>query len=142
MMITNTKTCTILFSLAISLVVLNLKNFSHGVTAFGLTTTTKGYYTTSRYSPSPRLLHHLSASSSDDNNTPILKAPTFNGQLILPTKVVLNGLKGHNQVAAVYAIQPKKQSGYSAVKYISITRDLLSDLQSLMEKYPGQIEYI
>lgn len=120
----------------VSAFVLNRRAGEHGIT-----TTTRSYV-----SPSPRL-RPLSASSPSqeekgDGSTPILKAPTFNGQLILPIKVVLNGLKGHNKVAAVYAIQPRKQNGYSAVTYISITKDLLTDLQSLTEKYPGQIEYI
>mmetsp|Transcript_12486 Transcript_12486/g.23432 ORF Transcript_12486/g.23432 Transcript_12486/m.23432 type:complete len:433 (-) Transcript_12486:43-1341(-) len=153
-----TKTFPFFLSLAISLLICN-GIITNGAHAFVLTRGTEKYHnpssrnhqivkTSSHRILSP--LHQLSASPSDDNDkqdsstsatNPILKAPTFNGQLILPVKVVLNGLKGH-KVAAVYALQPTKQSGYSAVKYISITRDLLTDLQSLRQKYPGQMEYI
>ena len=91
-------------------------------------------------------LHPSVSDEKDSNNSPpskdtLLKAPTFDGQVILPSQVVLDGLRG-DKVAAVFASQPTTQSDYSAVNYISITRDLYSDLQSLMKKYPGQVEYI
>ena len=72
----------------------------------------------------------LNLSTSEELNT----APSFNGQLILPIKVVLQGLKNH-KVAAVYAVQPDRTKGYAAVKHISITKDLFADLESLLETH-------
>jgi Fe-S cluster biogenesis protein NfuA len=85
--------------------------------------------------------HHLTTGTTTTTTTTNLnlsseptelnKAPTFNGQLILPVKVVLNGLQNH-KVAAVYAIQPSRTKGYAAVTHISITKDLKADLNSLI----------
>ena len=39
------------------------------------------------------------------NETTILsKAPSLNGKIVLPVKVIVAGLRGHDRVAAVYAI--------------------------------------
>lgn len=70
------------------------------------------------------------------------KAPTFNGKLTLPIKVVSNGLQNH-KVAAVYAILSQKDNGWKNVKYISITRDLNGDLQDLISKYgKEQVKFV
>jgi len=74
---------------------------------------------------------NLSSSSPSDSESELSKPPTFNGQLILPVKIVLNGLQNH-KVAAVYAIQPNRTNGYAAVTHISITKDLKADLESLI----------
>ena len=75
------------------------------------------------------------------NSEEFAKAPTFNGQLVLPIKVLMNGLKGH-KVAAVYAVQSEKQNGWGAVKHISITKDLFGDLEGLVEQYGSQIGFV
>ena len=39
------------------------------------------------------------------NETTILsKAPSLNGKIVLPVKVIVAGLRGHDRVAAVYAL--------------------------------------
>jgi hypothetical protein len=44
-----------------------------------------------------------SSSSDTADEVPLSKAPSFNGKMIFPMKVFLNGLKGH-KVAAVFAV--------------------------------------
>lgn len=44
-----------------------------------------------------------SSPKSNENETIISKAPSLNGKIVLPVKVMAAGLKGH-RVAAVYAI--------------------------------------
>jgi Fe-S cluster biogenesis protein NfuA len=75
------------------------------------------------------------------NSEEFAKAPTFNGQLILPIKVIMNGLKGH-KVAAVYAVQSEKQNGWGAVKHVSITKDLYGDLDAMIEEFGSQIAFV
>jgi Fe-S cluster biogenesis protein NfuA len=75
--------------------------------------------------------------STSNNNEGITKAPTFNGQLVLPLKAVLPGLKPH-KVAAVYAIYSEynraDKEAWGKIKHIDITKDLYSDLIKLKEK--------
>jgi hypothetical protein len=82
----------------------------------------------------------LTNKSSPSNDTAAL-APMFDGQTILPSSVVLERLKGY-KVAAVYAVQHTEQSGYGAVKHISVTQNFYRHLRSLMKKYPGHVEFI
>ena len=79
---------------------------------------------------------HQSANAEE-----LAKAPTFNGQLVLPIKIIMNGLKGH-KVAAVYAVQVEKQNGWGAVKHISITKDLYGDLDALIDEFGSQIGFV
>ena len=74
--------------------------------------------------------------STSNNNEEISKAPTFNGQLVLPLKAVLPGLKPH-KVAAVYAIYSEynraEKEAWGKIKHIDITKDLYSDLIKLKD---------
>ena len=50
--------------------------------------------------------------SNDDSNVELTKAPTFNGKLVMPMKIMTTGLRGH-KVAAVYAVLNKSyKRGY------------------------------
>jgi hypothetical protein len=49
------------------------------------------------------LVGSSSSPKSNENETIISKAPSLNGKIVLPVKVMAAGLKGH-RVAAVYAI--------------------------------------
>jgi Fe-S cluster biogenesis protein NfuA len=97
--------------------------------------------------PSPStsiILHQTDAGSYDNSNANDIlnKAPTFNGQLTLPIKVLLAGLKNH-KVAAVYAVLSTKSNAWKEVSYIHITRDLNADVQDLVEKYgTDQIKFV
>jgi Fe-S cluster biogenesis protein NfuA len=75
--------------------------------------------------------------STSNNKEEISKAPTFNGQVVLPLKAVLPGLKPH-KVAAVYAIYSEynraDKEAWGKIKHIDITKDLYSDLMKLKEK--------
>ncbi len=78
------------------------------------------------------------------NNDELDKAPTFNGQIVFPTKTLMKGLQNH-KVAAVYAVQSSKTKGneWKEIKHISITKDLLSDLVSLTSTFgSSQIGYV
>jgi Fe-S cluster biogenesis protein NfuA len=74
--------------------------------------------------------------STFNNNEEISKAPTFNGQLVLPLKAVLPGLKPH-KVAAVYAIYSEynraEKEAWGKIKHVDITKDLYSDLIKLKD---------
>mmetsp|Transcript_44716 Transcript_44716/g.93815 ORF Transcript_44716/g.93815 Transcript_44716/m.93815 type:complete len:468 (-) Transcript_44716:37-1440(-) len=76
-----------------------------------------------------RMAEDASASSATEE---IAKAPSLNGKMVLPTKAMMAGLKGH-KVAAVYAILNKNYKrgsgdGWEHVQHVSITRDLHADL--------------
>ncbi|GFH55502.1 hypothetical protein CTEN210_11978 [Chaetoceros tenuissimus] len=92
---------------------------------------------------SPRTSLNQSSSSEES----FAKAPSFNGQLTLPLKVISSGLSNTTPVAAVYAIQSDKPSrpndaSYTNIKHIGFTKDLAKDLTALKEKYGGQIAYV
>eukprot|EP00531_Pseudo-nitzschia_arenysensis_P012454 CAMPEP_0116141982 /NCGR_PEP_ID=MMETSP0329-20121206/14665_1 /TAXON_ID=697910 /ORGANISM="Pseudo-nitzschia arenysensis, Strain B593" /LENGTH=398 /DNA_ID=CAMNT_0003637187 /DNA_START=67 /DNA_END=1263 /DNA_ORIENTATION=+ len=70
------------------------------------------------------------------NKTP---APVLNGKRVLPAKIMLAGLKGH-QVAAAYAILSpdyKKSGGdgWEACLHIGVSRDLAETLKELTDKH-------
>ncbi len=87
---------------------------------------------------SPSLVSTVFASTSDEtSNKP--PAPVLNGKRILPSKIMLAGLKGH-QVAAAYAILSpdyKKSGGegWEACLHIGVSRDLSKTLMELTEKH-------
>lgn len=84
---------------------------------------------------------HNHALHQSTDSEELAKAPTFNGQLILPIKVLMNGLKGH-KVAAVYAVQSEKQNGWGGVKHITLTKDLYEDLEGLINVYGSQVAFV
>mmetsp|Transcript_2120 Transcript_2120/g.3253 ORF Transcript_2120/g.3253 Transcript_2120/m.3253 type:complete len:479 (+) Transcript_2120:111-1547(+) len=65
---------------------------------------------------------------------PILKAPTLNGKMVLPLKVIMSGLNGSDDVAAVYAVvnsQHKRGGdGWEQCEYVGVTRNLAKNLQA------------
>lgn len=92
---------------------------------------------------SSKTVLHQSSSSEDS----FAKAPTFNGQLTLPFKVISSGLTNTTPVAAVYAIQSLKPSrpndiSYANIQHIGYTKDLLKDLIQLKQTYGEQIAYV
>ena len=90
---------------------------------------------------SPSLPTWLASTPTTDgdetsNKTP---APVLNGKRVLPAKIMLAGLKGH-QVAAAYAIlspEYKKAGGegWEACQHVGVTRDLAETLNELTEKH-------
>ncbi len=90
------------------------------------------------------LTHSGSTLNFSANNDELDKAPTFNGQIVFPTTTLMKGLQNH-KVAAVYAVQSSKTKAneWKEIKHISITKDLLSDLESLTSTYgSSQIGYV
>mmetsp|Transcript_1417 Transcript_1417/g.1911 ORF Transcript_1417/g.1911 Transcript_1417/m.1911 type:complete len:430 (+) Transcript_1417:16-1305(+) len=86
-----------------------------------------------------------SSSSTGSDNDALSKAPTFNGNVVFPVKAVMPGLAGH-KVAAAYAIYGKNykrgEEGWNLCQHVSITRDLHSDLTSLVEEHNGNAAYV
>ena len=90
---------------------------------------------------SPSLPTWLASTPTTDGDETSNKppAPVLNGKRVLPAKIMLAGLKGH-QVAAAYAIlspEYKKAGGdgWEACQHVGITRDLAETLNELTEKY-------
>ena len=84
-----------------------------------------------------------STPSATDNGDEIVNkppAPVLNGKRVLPLKIMLAGLKGH-QVAAAYGVlspEYKKAGGtdgWEACQHIGVTRDLGETLKGHLEEY-------
>ncbi|KAL7435766.1 hypothetical protein ACHAXH_006297 [Discostella pseudostelligera] len=79
------------------------------------------------------LVGSSSSPKSNENETIISKAPSLNGKIVLPVKVMAAGLKGH-RVAAVYAIlnsnykRSSSGDGWEHVVHVGITKDLANDI--------------
>jgi len=105
---------------------------SHTTFAFVGPSTRSAITSQSLPPPCPSALHRPSSKLYSAANEEISKAPTLNGKVVLPTKAMTAGLKGH-KVAAVYAVlnsNYKRGSGegWQHVEHVSITRDLASDI--------------
>ena len=66
-------------------------------------------------------------------------APVLNGKRVLPLKIMLPGLKGH-EVAAAYAIYDKeyKSSDWKACQHVGITRNLDETLQGHINEHGSE----
>ncbi|KAL7525255.1 hypothetical protein ACHAWF_001278, partial [Thalassiosira exigua] len=91
--------------------------------------------------------------SSDASSAPpsppaaIATAPALNGKSVLPIKALLAGLKGHDDVAAVYAIldsdYERGSEGWERAKHVGITRDLGGDISRMTkERSKGEAAYV
>jgi len=93
-------------------------------------------------SPSLSIMFALTSSNTDGDeisNKP--PAPVLNGKRILPLKIMLAGLKGH-QVAAAYAIlspEYKKlgggTDGWEACQHVGVTRDVSETLKDHLNEH-------
>jgi len=93
-------------------------------------------------SPSLSIMFALTSSTTDGDeisNKP--PAPVLNGKRILPLKIMLAGLKGH-QVAAAYAIlspEYKKlgggTDGWEACQHVGVTRDVSETLKDHLNEH-------
>eukprot|EP00560_Eucampia_antarctica_P009718 CAMPEP_0197829396 /NCGR_PEP_ID=MMETSP1437-20131217/5839_1 /TAXON_ID=49252 ORGANISM="Eucampia antarctica, Strain CCMP1452" /NCGR_SAMPLE_ID=MMETSP1437 /ASSEMBLY_ACC=CAM_ASM_001096 /LENGTH=454 /DNA_ID=CAMNT_0043431033 /DNA_START=94 /DNA_END=1458 /DNA_ORIENTATION=- len=102
--------------------------------------------TTSSHQTSPKLgsimstlpMSKTSLSSSNENSANLAKAPTFNGKMVMPMKIMKTGLQGH-KVAAVYAVlnnqHRRGKDGWENCEYVGITKDLNSILQSQLNQH-------
>uniref|UniRef100_A0A7S2IGB4 NIF system FeS cluster assembly NifU C-terminal domain-containing protein n=1 Tax=Helicotheca tamesis TaxID=374047 RepID=A0A7S2IGB4_9STRA len=74
---------------------------------------------------------------------PLQNAPTLNGKMVLPLKVMMSGLKSDNKVAAVYAVinnQYKRGGdGWEQCEYVGVTRNLSNALQSHLSVHGSSI---
>lgn len=94
---------------------------------------------------------HLKASPSESEETtsdaaPTSPAPVLNGKRVLPYKVIMPGLKGHN-VAAVYAIMNKDykrgQEGWEHCEHIGVSQFLDQTLTEMQEEHgPEKVAHI
>jgi Fe-S cluster biogenesis protein NfuA len=90
-------------------------------------------------SPSQSLLFASAPLTAGDDNKP--PAPVLNGKRILPVKIMLAGLKGH-QLAAAYAIlspEYKKAGGgtdgWEACQHVGVTRDLAETIKNHLDEH-------
>ena len=87
--------------------------------------------------------------ADDDTNSNSNKAPApvINGKRILPIKIMLVGLKGH-QVAGAYAVlnsdyKKAKGEGWEVCQHIGTTHDLATTLQTHLDEYgTDRVSYI
>eukprot|EP00339_Tiarina_fusa_P023229 CAMPEP_0117063990 /NCGR_PEP_ID=MMETSP0472-20121206/44670_1 /TAXON_ID=693140 ORGANISM="Tiarina fusus, Strain LIS" /NCGR_SAMPLE_ID=MMETSP0472 /ASSEMBLY_ACC=CAM_ASM_000603 /LENGTH=371 /DNA_ID=CAMNT_0004783911 /DNA_START=175 /DNA_END=1286 /DNA_ORIENTATION=+ len=104
---------------------------------------------------SQRIIHNRSAStaiasspelvSTDDTTeeggTPATPAPVLNGKRVLPYKVLMAGLKGH-EVAGVYAIINKEfkrgQEGWEQCQHVGVSMFLDTTLAELLEEHGAE----
>ena len=87
------------------------------------------------------------ADDDTDSNSNKAPAPVINGKRILPIKIMLVGLKGH-QVAGAYAVlnsdyKKAKGEGWEVCQHIGITHDLATTLQTHLDEYgTDRVSYI
>lgn len=74
--------------------------------------------------------------ASRDDSTVTAPAPVLNGKRVLPYKIMMAGLKGH-QVAAVFAVLnasfQRGSEGWESVSFVGVSQDLEVTLRSLYE---------
>ena len=89
----------------------------------------------------------FSSPATTDGETNGPPAPVIDGKRILPVKIMLAGLKGH-QIPAVYAVlnsdYKKAQGGeWEACQHVSVSRDLAKTLQEHVNDYGiGTVCYV
>lgn len=73
-------------------------------------------------------------------------APVLNGKRVLPYKVLMAGLKGHPNLAGVFALLNKDYKrgteGWENCEHIGVSRDLEADLTRMMEDFPDKVAHI
>ncbi len=75
---------------------------------------------------------NLPKMSNDTNDMELTKAPSFNGKLVMPMKIMTTGLRGH-KVAAVYAVLNKQyKRGYVPHYPYESTSKLINHFHSLL----------
>jgi len=88
----------------------------------------------------PIFFASTSSTTDEDEVSNKPPAPVLNGKRVLPTKIMLAGLKGH-QVAAAYAILSSEfkkaggTDGWEACQHVSVTRDLFETLNEKLNEY-------
>ena len=92
---------------------------------------------------SPSRSHHSALRlAAEESAAPASPAPVLNGKMVLPCKIVANGLEGH-KVAAVYAVMNNtykrgKTKGWKECVYVGTTEDLQSLLGEYLEKHGAE----
>lgn len=87
------------------------------------------------------ILSSTSSSSSEKApvSSPSLPGPSLDGKRVLPYRILSGSLKGHEPVAAVYAVlgfdYQRGQEGWNAAIHIGVTQDLMAALDSHVEKH-------
>jgi Fe-S cluster biogenesis protein NfuA len=73
-------------------------------------------------------------------------APVLNGKRVLPSKVLLAGLKGYSNVAGVFALINKNYQrgteGWGNCEHIGVSMDLEADLTQMIDQFPTSVAHI